>query len=231
MQPADPWHGDAAWWLAEVEHDPIYESDVLPLVASLTGGATGPWLDVGCGNGRAATVLPAPAFGCDISSTLLAAAADHLPGVRCRLPDLRWLRSSSLGGASLILVVEHIADVEGIIEALHRVVRPRGHLAMVINHPAFTAPDAGPLVDPDDGEVLWRWGPYFEEAEVLVRIGSRSVVFHHRPLGRLLTTVARTGWRLQTCEERPLSAAAIDHEPGYAGQEHAPRLLGIRWER
>ena len=27
---------------------------------------------------------------------------------------------------------------------------------MVVNHPAFTARDAGPLVDPDDGEVLYR---------------------------------------------------------------------------
>jgi len=40
---------------------------------------------------------------------------------------------------------------------------------------------------------------------------------------------ASHGWILEAMYERPLSAAAIESEPGYLGQDGIPRLLGVRW--
>lgn len=231
MSSQDPWAGDTAWWLEAVSDDPIYDSDVLPLLAHVLGDPSGPWLDVGCGTGRSSGALPQPIVGCDGSMLLLRVAAQRLPVVRCRLPDLGWLRDGVLGGASTVLVLEHLDDLGATFSQLHRVVRPGGTFAAILNHPAFTAPSAGPMLDPADGEILWRWGDYFTPSTTKVPFGSMEVPFHHRPLGDLLSTAADRGWVLERCVERPLSAAAVRGEPGYAGQEQLPRLLGIRWRR
>lgn len=227
----DPWESAAGWWLDTIAEDAIFATDVLPLLAALTAGESGPWLDLGCGDGRAHSALPPVAIGCDISAGLLERAAQRGPAVRCCLPDLRWVGEGALGGASLVLVLEHVAELDALLAAVARSVRPGGALVAVVNHPAFTASGAGPVVDPTDGEVLWRWGPYFTPAATTMEVGGREVTFHHRPMGVLLSAAADSGWRLERLEERALSPAATAHEPGYAGQEDTPRLAGIRWRR
>jgi hypothetical protein len=98
-----------------------------------------------------------------------------------------------------------------------------------MNHPAFTPGDAGPIIDPTDGEFLWRWGTYFAEAEVEMSAGAQQIAFYHRPLASVLNAAADAGWRLDRFVERGFSSAAVASEPGYAGQEQMPRLLGARW--
>lgn len=229
--PRQPWESGAEWWLEAIADDPIYATDVMPLLRKLTAECAGPWLDVGCGEGRAQPALPLPLYGCDVATPLLTHAVRRFPVVRCRLPDLRFIRDGALGGASLVLVLEHLPDLAAILTALHSCIRPAGHLAVVLNHPAFTAPGSGPIVDPADGEVLWRWGSYFDAAITTMWIGGQKVSFHHRPVGVVLSVAAAAGWVLELVDERPLGAEAVRHEPGYAGQEQVPRLIGLRWRR
>ncbi len=229
--PDDSWEAGAGWWLDVVADDPIYETDVMPLLRTMVGRAGGPWLDLGCGEGRAASALPSPRLGCDVSPELLSAARTSHPVVRARLPDLRWVRPATLGGASAVLVLEHLADLSGLFEGVLTAVKPGGVLVVIANHPAFTAEGAGPVVDPSDGEVLWRWGAYFRPHRVVVPHDGHGVLYHHRPLSTLLTSACGAGWLLDAVEERPLGAAAVASEPGYAGQEQVPRLLGLRWRR
>lgn len=222
------WLQHADWWLGEVADDPIYESDVLPMAAELIGSPEGPVLELGCGEGQVMRALPFPVVGCDISLPLLRRAAEGGDVVNSRLPDLEWVRPGVVDTAYAVLVLEHLETLD-VFAAVRRIVRPGGALVLVANHPAFTAPDAGPILDQVDGEFLWRWGSYFDAAQVAMPAGDSVVTFFHRPLEAILNSAAAAGWELERLVERGLSRAAIAAHPGYAGQEQMPRLLGVRW--
>ncbi|NNF88056.1 MAG: hypothetical protein HKM97_05995, partial [Acidimicrobiia bacterium] len=104
-----------------------------------------------------------------------------------------------------------------------------GTLAIVSNHPAFTAPGAGPLIDPADGEVSWRWGRYLEPGTSIEPAGSFNLTMHHRSLGDLLSAAARAGWMLDRLDERGPGPAARDRDPLLAAQNDIPRLVGLRF--
>lgn len=204
----------------------------MPLVLDLLGGVAGTALDLGCGEGQVMRAVEADrVIGCDWSLELLGLAAAAGPVVRCRLPSLGWLRTGAVDHAYAVLVLEHLPAIGEFFAEAARVVKPGGTLVLVQNHPAYTPPGAGPIIDQSDGEVLWRWADYFNEAAAPEPAGTSGVTFHHRPLGVLLTVAAEAGWRLERLEERGLGPAAIARDPGMAGQEHVPRLLGVRWTR
>ncbi len=225
------WIEHAAWWLQEVAEDPIYRLDVLPLATELAGDTSGISLDLGCGEGQLMRAVAGRVVGCDISGELLTVASPSGPVVRNRLPDLDWLRDGTVDVAYAVMVLEHLADMR-LFEATARVVRPDGAMVLVMNHPAFTADGAGPIMDPVDGEVLWCWGKYFDEAPVKMSSGdalARAVTFYHRPLATILDAAAAAGWMLNRFVERGFSEEAIASQPGYVGQEQMPRLLGVSW--
>lgn len=225
------WERLAGWWLEEIADDPIYGLDVVPLAIDLAGRPTGIALDLGCGEGQVMRAFPGRVVGTDISQLLLQRALSAGPVVRGRLPDLDWIRTAAIDTAYAVLVLEHLPDLN-VFGSAFRVVRPGGKLVMVANHPSFTAAEAGPIVDQTDGEFLWRWGDYFNEAEIAMHgRGKDSIAFHHRPLGTILNAAADSGWMLDCLTETGFSDAAIAVRPGYAGQEQMPRLLGIRWIR
>ncbi|MDJ0663597.1 MAG: class I SAM-dependent methyltransferase [Acidimicrobiia bacterium] len=220
------WVGHADWWLDEIGDDPIYQTDVLPLFQRLHRGP-GRMLDLGCGEGQVMTQIP-DSIGCDVSVDLLRRARSRGPVVCCELPGLDWLQTDAVDGAYMVLVLEHLSNLE-VFRSVARVVRPGGSLILVMNHPAFTADRAGPIVDPSDGEVLWRWGEYFTASICEMATPDRSVTFHHRPLSQILNAAANAGWFLQELIETGFSEEALAAHSGYVGQEKTPRLLGARW--
>lgn len=226
------WETLAGWWAAEVAGDPVYREEVLPLLLDVLRPEPGRrYLDLGCGQGQGGAVVAAAGatvVGCDVSAALLRQAAGLR--VRGRLPDLGWARDGVFEGAFAVLVIEHLPSVDRLFAEVRRVVRPGGILAAVLNHPAFTAPGAGPFVDPEDGETLWRWGAYFASGTTEEPAGETTVTFHHRPLGALLTAAGAAGWSLQRLVEAPVGPAAASRDPLLAAQRHVPRLLGVRWE-
>ncbi len=222
------------WWLEELAADPTYQEVVEPLVVDLAAPRPGRRiLDVGCGEGRIMAALKeagARPVGCDLETALLRRAGAVGPVVRCRLPDLGWARSGAFDGAVVSLVVEHLPDVSTLFTQLARVVAVGGVLVVVMNHPVFTAPGSGPVIDVD-GELLWRTGTYLDVGWTDEPAAGGSVRFHHRPLGLLLTSAGRAGWMLEEMRERGVDAAQVARVPGLAGQEHIPRLAGFRWRR
>jgi SAM-dependent methyltransferase len=226
------WDELTEWWLDEIAADPAYESDILPLLLEMFSAPGGPVLDVGCGNGRIMGALDVgDAIGCDLNPALLERARHHGPVVRARLPGLEWMRNGVVGAVIIVMVVEHLDAIERLLRETFRVTRPGGTLAVVMNHPAYTAPGAGPVVDQSDGEVLWRWGPYLESGSSDEPAGHTTVTFHHRSLGALVTAAAAAGWTLERLEERPLGPDVVARHPGLVGQEHIPRLMGVRWRK
>ena len=226
------WGDLAEWWLGEVQDDPAYGADVLPLLLDVFSAPAGPVLDVGCGDGRVMASLERDlVLGCDLSAQLLGHARRHGPVVNGRLPSLRWLQTAVASGAVVAMVLEHIEALPALFGEIARATRLGGTLSVVMNHPAYTAPGSGPIVDQSDGEVLWRWGPYFDTQAVEEPAGRAKVTFYHRPLGTILTDAAQSGWSLEFMEERALGPESISQHRALAGQEHFPRLLGLRWRR
>ena len=228
MAHQNEWLGHVDWWLNEVRTDPIYEIDVLPLLRRLVGSPAGPILDMGCGDGQALDQIAGRVIGCDVSIGLLRHVRVAGPLVQCELPNLDWLQPGSIEAAYMVLVLEHLPDLR-IFEYAARAVATGGSMTIVMNHPTFTADGSGPIMDPSDGEVLWRWGRYFHPAASRMATPDADVTFYHRPLYDIVNAAADAGWKLDEMVETGFSEAAVATEPGYVGQEEIPRLLGVRW--
>jgi len=227
---SDSWDDIAEWWADEVRNDPAYTQDIHPILLELFNGTGGLCLDLGCGEGQIMRLAGGSIVGTDLSLELLRLAVSAGPVVQARLPGLTWLKPDTFDRAFSVYLVDLIADHASFFSNVARIVRPGGHLVVVMNHPVYTAPGSAPLMD-SDGEVLWRWGTYLSEGSSLQPAGPRTVDFYHRPVGELLTGAAAAGWSLDRMIERGLSAEAIARFPGYVGQEHIPRLVGFRWVR
>jgi SAM-dependent methyltransferase len=230
----DPWPGLGDWWLEELSGDPAYEEEVYPLLLDLLGPENSDLiLDIGCGDGRLMSQLAeigARVVGCDFNRLLLSRAKSVGSVVVARLPQMTWARRGLFDKAVVGLVLEHLPDERDFFQQAASVVRPGGVLAMVINHPIWTAPKSSPMED-SSGETLWRPGVYFGRGHSDEPAGRKTVRFYHRTMATLLNAAAAAGWDLERLEERGISPAQVERYPDYAGQEHIPRLLGAKWRR
>ncbi len=224
------WDDLVEWWSEEVENDPAYAADVHPILLQLLPDDVGVAMDLGCGEGQGMRLVAPGIFGCDLSHGLLIRAGVSGRVVRTRLPDLEWLRANSLDTAYSVYLLDLIEDHERFFVEVARCVKPGGALVIVINHPAYTAPDSAPFADLE-GEILWRWGAYFSTGSSSEPAGDGELEFFHRPMADLLTAAASHGWMLEEMIERGLSRQTIARIPGYEGQEGIPRLLGVRWRK
>jgi SAM-dependent methyltransferase len=214
------WSGLFEWWVAEIAEDPAYEEVVTPLLLDVLRPQPGRrYLDVGCGEGRVMRTVAnkgASAVGLDLSYQLVERAGSGVVADLMAMP----LRDDSFDGVYSVLTLEHVEDHESFFVETARVARSGGVLALVINHPIWTAPGSTPISD-SDGEVLWRPGEYFSTVSSEVPAGESSVIFHHRSMATLLNAAADAGWHLEQMIEQP------HHE--FEDQAGIPRLLACRW--
>lgn len=215
------WSDLGAWWLGELSGDAAYEDVVTPLLMEVFDPAPGRlYLDLGSGDGRVMRTLGelgAIPVGLEINESLAGIARGSV--AVGEMPVIPFA-SASFDGAYCVLSIEHLADHAVLFEECARVVHPGGVLAIVMNHPVWTAPGSTPISD-SDGEVLWRPGDYFSDGSSQVPAGEGTVTFHHRTLASLLQAAADSGWSLERMVERP------HHE--LADQTGIPRLLAVRW--
>lgn len=215
------WCGLDQWWRDELAGDSAYEKVVTPILLDVLEPEPGLlYGDIGCGEGRVMRRLRSigvEVLGIDASPGLATQAG---PGsLVAEVPPLP-LRDRSLDGIYLVLALEHILDHAAVFLEAARAVRPGGVMAVVMNHPVWTAPESTPIED-GDGEILWRPGDYFSAGSSALPATEGTIVFHHRTMASLLNAAASAGWALQRLEERP------HHE--LRGQEGIPRLLACRW--
>jgi SAM-dependent methyltransferase len=212
------------WWINEIRSDPAYESVVTPLLLDvLRPEPSILYLDLGCGEGRVMETVVgfgARVHGVDINRELAGRASKWGPSMVGELPSLDYIRNDSYDGAYCVLVLEHIPNHRRFFCEVARVVRPEGVLALVMNHPIWTAPGSTPITD-SDGEVLWRSGAYFSAGSTQEGAGEETVTFHHRTTGELLNSAAIAGWTLEQMIELP------HHD--IEEQQGIPRLLACRW--
>jgi len=215
------WSNLATWWLNELATDRAYEEVVTPLLLEvLQPEADTTYLDLGSGEGRVIRSLEAGgacAYGIEMNEDL--AMTSGTKSAVAQVPNLP-IRDHSVDGVILVLVLEHVVDHSSVFLEAARVTRPGGILALVANHPVWTAPGSTPISD-TDGEVLWRPGEYFSHGSSELPAGDGNVTFHHRSMAALLNTASEAGWSLDHMIE------ASHHEIEVQGG--IPRLLACRW--
>ena len=191
-------------------------------------------LDLGCGEGRIGERLAAQGVrvvGADLNIDLARLASGRHPVFLRRLPDLACVRDAAVDGAYCVLALEHLEDSGRFFAETARVTRAGGSLTIVINHPVYTAPGSGPVIDPTDGELFWRFGDYLSEGRTREPAGDRSVEFIHRPIGTLLTQAAAVGWSLEAVREQGVGSRAASRDPILAQHGDIPHLMALRWRR
>ena len=170
-------------------------------------------------------------IGVDVNLELAGLASNRHPVFLGRLPDLACVRDEAVDGAYAVLALEHFDDSARFFAETARVTRAGGSLAIVINHPLYTAPRSGPVIDPTDGELFWRFGDYLSPGRTREPAGNRSVEFIHRPIGTLLTEAATAGWSLEAVLERGVGMRAAARDPILAEHGDIPHLMALRWQR
>ena len=214
------WTSLTEWWRSEIGNDPAYSEVVTPLLIQVLSPAPdGTYLDIGCGEGRVMRAVAgqgATVHGLDINPDLARQAETAVVADLLAIP----MRSDAYDGVYSVLTLEHVADHRRFFAEATRVTKPGGVLALVVNHPVWTAPDSTPISDAD-GEVLWRPGEYFSSGSSEVPAGESSVVFHHRSMADLLNAASAAGWSLEKMIEEP------HHQ--FEDQAGIPRLLACRW--
>lgn len=224
------WQELAEWWSDEVAGDPAYVEEVIPLLVEMLQPIGGERvLDAGVGEGQVARVVQevgSDVVGVDLSPELAAEAGTSVVG---SIADLGFFRPNSFDAGYISLVLEHLPQLDNVFEELARVVKPKGRVALVINHPIATAPESGPIVDSMDGELFWRPGRYLGSGFTEEPAGDGVVRFYHRSMSALLNAAADAGLTLEQIEERGVSDRQIARDPGYEGHQHHAKLLGCRW--
>jgi len=141
------WGKVADWYDDLIEDSPdSYQKQVLlPNILRLLEPKNGMTiLDIGCGQGyfaRAFAEAGAKVIGCDISPELIELAKKRMSvGVDYKVASsnkLSFAADSSFDAATIILSLQNIEDLPGTITECARVLKSRGRLLVVINHPAF----------------------------------------------------------------------------------------------
>ena len=143
------WSDLGDWWTKEVTSDAAYESVVTPLLFEVFSPMrNGVYLDLGAGEGRIMRTmsdLGMSVVGVDLNEDL--AAASDFTVVVAETPPIP-MRDDSVDGVYSVLALEHIVELAPLLMEAARVTRARGVLAVVINHPMWTAPDSTPITAP-----------------------------------------------------------------------------------
>ncbi len=175
-------------------------------------------LDVGCGQGffsRAFWETGANVLGVDIAPELIALAQRNVPksktGRRLEFTvaaadRLDQVADHSVDTVTLVMAIQNIENLHGVFQACQRVLKPGGHVVMVLNHPAFRIPQ-GSSWGSDGAKIQYRRvDRYLSEARVNIQMHpganprQRTVTFH-RPLQLYFKALAKHGFCVRRLEE------------------------------
>lgn len=235
------WERHARWWQEAFTDgaDAEYTEQILPLTLRWLAGR-GPVLDIGCGEGQVARavarVRDGPVVGADPTGGQLTVARQRGGGpqyVQAAAGALPFAESS-FRDVMACLVFEHIADLDGALAEVARVLLPAGHFVLFLNHPLLQTPNSGWIDDHvlDPPEQYWRIGPYLEEDMTLEEVAPGvELEFWHRPLSRYVNGLSSVGLVVTHLDEPPPPPGFLARAPEYPQAATIPRLLMIVAEK
>lgn len=184
-------------------------------------------LDVACGQGLATRALAdvgaRRVVGIDASMAMIERAKRHpIPAgadVSYAVDDAQQLATvdaDTFDGVTCQLGLMDIPGLDATLDAIARVLKPRGWFAWVIGHPCFLVPDAHPTITPAGQPAVAVTG-YFDERfwRSSNPHGVRRAGNHHRTLSTYLNAFSRAGFALERAEEPVASEMLASQQPLY----------------
>jgi len=234
------WEKNAKWWQDGFTEgaDAEYAEQILPLAAAHLAGAPRV-LDLGCGEGQVARLvagLPGveSVTGVDPTWAQLTVASGRGGGVELARASAVALPfpSCSFDAVVACLVFEHIAELDGAVAEVGRVLAAGGRFVLLLNHPLLQTPGSGWIDDTILGEQYWRIGPYLVEDRGVEEVDKDVwIPFIHRPLSRYVNAMATAGLYVTEMGEPAPPAGFLERAAEYAEAATIPRLLLLRAEK
>lgn len=211
------WGHVAPWYheLIERDEDTYQKKVILPnllRLANLKKGET--VLDLACGQGffsREFFKAGAQVIGADISKELIALARKNSPkNIRFEVTSAdnsSFLPGNSVDTIATVLAIQNIENVDGVFAECDRVLKPKGKLFIVMNHPAFRIPKESSWGWDEKAKVQYRRvDRYLSEmtAKIEMRPGadkSVQTISFHRPLQYYFKKLSKAGFAVTRLEE------------------------------
>jgi SAM-dependent methyltransferase len=234
------WESIADWYAAKLAAgSPIHRWTVTTLLRELPDLHGQPVLDLGCGEGLVARALAergAQVIGVDLSERLLAHAlrqeAARPLGIDYRLGDahtLDRLADGCVTGVVANLSINDMPDLDLVIGAVRRVLRPGGWLVFTVPHPCFQTPHADWIIA-SGGRPARLVNAYFDETfwRSANPEGVRRVGQWHRTVATYFNTLIEHRFTVtRMAEPQPDAAVAAMHR----GWVQVPPLLLVHATR
>lgn len=208
------WGKVASWYDDYLSSPDSYqEKVVLPNLMRVISPKKGELiLDLACGQGFFSGKLAevgARVTGADISSELIAKAKARLRDIEFAVAPANKLPFANATFETIIcvLAIQNIAEIDQTFAECKRVLKPKGRLIMVINHPAFRVPQASDWSFDDKAKTQSRIvNKYLSEIKTKIDMHPGSTkktytVSFHRPLQVFVKLLSKHGFAITKLEE------------------------------
>ncbi len=211
------WGKVAGWYndLLEKEEGTYQKDVILPNILRLLDIKNGEaLLDLACGQGffsREFFRAGAEVIGVDISKELINIAKKNSPKeikfITASADDLSFLSAESVSKITIILAIQNIENLNGVLKECVRVLKPKGKLFLVMNHPAFRIPKQSSWGWDEENKVQYRRiDEYLSESKVKIQMHpgdnpSEHTLSFHRPLQVYFKALRKNGFYVEGLEE------------------------------
>ena len=230
------WGNVANWYdkLLEKDNDSFQQKVILPNLARLLNlDKSTIVLDLACGQGFFSRIFAEKAnkiIASDISSELIQLAKKH-PANNIEYhvsaaDTITFCKDKSVDKIVIVLALQNIQNVDGVLKECSRVLKEKGSLYIVLNHPGFRAPKISSWGWDEVSRAQYRrMDGYLSEfkTEIDMHPGqkkSEKTVSFHRPLQWYFKMLAKHGFVVNKCEEW-ISHREPTRGPRFAAEDKA----------
>jgi ubiquinone/menaquinone biosynthesis C-methylase UbiE len=215
----------AEWYDTWLGAGSLRDDPYWPTVEELLGEVNGRTIcDLACGQGRVARYLAdlgAHVVGVDLSAKLLEIARRHeeteprgIQYIQADAQTLEGIADGSFDGMVCCMALMDIADLQGTLRSVARVVRSGGWFVFSILHPCFNTPTSGESAAPQGWvrTVNGYWSERFWRSEA--RTGPPGKVgAYHRTLSTYVNALTDVGLKLERLQEPPATPSVAERRP------------------
>ncbi len=211
------WGKVANWYDNLLENKDSYQKNlILPNILRLLNIKKGEViLDLACGQGffcREFAAFGAKVIGVDISSELIDIAKKRLSNSEIRYyvgsaDNIPFIKDQTIDKTTIILSLQNIDNINGVIKECARVLKLKGILYLVLNHPAFRIPKRSSWGFDERKNIQFRRidGYLIESKEKIqmhpgINPWEKTISFH-RPLQLYFKILANNGFSVTRLEE------------------------------
>lgn len=215
MNKTTSWGKVANWYnnLLKNDQDSYQKKLILPNLLRLIEAKKGEVVvDLACGQGffaRELAKLGAKVIGVDISPELIEIAKED-KSVEYRVSPahkLDFLSKASIDKVLIVLSLQNIENVGEVMLEINRVLKPKGKLFLVLNHPAFRIPKASSWGWDEGRKIQFRkLDSYMSESRERIQMhpGDKpweKTISFHSPLQFYFKALNKAGFAVSRLEE------------------------------